>query len=199
MPRPKVYDDDLRRRLVSRAALMMAENGPSGLALRQLAAAEDTSTTAIYSMFDDRAGLIREVGRTAAVSFVAAQRAVPETDDPFADLLSLGRAYRGWALAHPALYLVLMAPAAPGMHHFDAAIPDSEAADPLRVIILRLIEARVFPQLDPNMLLGIIWASVHGFVALELSGFFAPTPQDQLDLMYEAQLESIRRGWSITA
>lgn len=195
MPRPKVYDEDLRRRLVARAASMMAENGPSGLALREVAAAEGTSTTAIYSMFEDRAGLILEVGRTAAVSFVAAQRAVSVTDDPFADLFSLGRAYRGWAVDHPELYLVLMAPAAPGMHHFDAPLPDSAAADPLRDVIIRLIGAGVFPALDPNMLLGIIWASVHGFVALELAGLFAPTPKEQLDRMYEAQLDSIGRGW----
>ena len=199
MPRPKVYDEDLRRRLVARAAVMMAESGPSGLALRQLAAAEVTSTTAIYSMFEDRAGLIREVGRTAAVSFVDAQRAVSKTADPFVDLFSLGRAYRGWALANPTLYLVLMAPAAPGMHHFDAPIPESEAAEPLREVIVRLIQAGIFPPLDPNVVLGIIWASVHGFVSLELAGFFAPTPQDSLDLMYEAQLDSIGRGWRTTA
>lgn len=193
-----MYDDDLRRRLVSRAAEMLAENGAGGLALRQVAAAEGTSTTAIYSMFEDRAGLIREVGRTAADSFVDAQRAVPLTDDPFADLFNLGRAYRGWALANPALYLVLTAPAAPGQHHFDAPLPESKAADPIREVIVRLIAARIFPSVDPNLVLGIVWASVHGFVVLEIAGFFAPTPQEHLDLMYEAQLDAIGRGWRLT-
>lgn len=195
MPRPKVYDEDLRNRLVSRAASLMTEGGPSALALREVAAAEGTSTTAIYSMFDDRAGLIREVGLTASVSFVEAQRAVAMTDDPFADLFSLGRAYRIWALDHPALYMVLMAPTS--TFRLEGPLPEARAADPLRDVIVRLIGAKIFPQVDPNMLLGIIWASVHGFVSLELAGYFNPTPRAQLDHMYQAQLDSIGRGWRI--
>jgi len=197
MPRPKLYDDDLRKRLVSRAAAIMAENGVSGLALRQVAAAEGTSTTAIYSMFSDRAGLIVEVGRTAAVSFVDAQRAAPVTDDPYEDLMNLGRAYRRWALDNPTLYLVLMTPAAPETY-LDGPIPESSAAAALRDVITRLIDAGIFRRMDENMMLGIIWASVHGFVSLELAGYFSPTPRKQLDLMYEAQLGSIGRGWRVT-
>lgn len=176
---------------------MMAESGPSGLALRQLAAAEVTSTTAIYSMFEDRAGLIREVGLTAAVSFVAAQRAVPFTDDPYEDLFSLGRAYRTWALDHPTLYTVLMAPAAPGMH-LDGPIPESRAADPLREVIVRLIDAGIVAPIDPNMVLAIVWASVHGFVSLELAGYFSPATRAHLDMAYEAHLQGIGRGWRIS-
>jgi AcrR family transcriptional regulator len=194
MPRPKIYDDDLRRRLVARAATMLAELGPSGLALRQVAAAEGTSTTAIYSMFEDRAGLMREVGRTAARSFVEAQRAVPVTDDPYLDLFSLGRAYRRWAVENPTLYLVLMTPPAEDMR-LSGPLPQAESAAALRDVILRLIEAEVFPALSPNLMLGLIWASVHGFVALELAGYYRPTPQEQLNRMYEAQLDAIARGW----
>jgi AcrR family transcriptional regulator len=175
---------------------MLAERGPDGLALRQLAAAEGTSTTAIYSMFDDRAGLILAVGHTASLGFVAAQRAVPLTVDPYADLLSFGRAYRHWALEHPTLYLVLMTPAVPDLR-LDGPIPESEAAEPLRDVIVRLIDAGIFPPLEPDMMLGIIWASVHGFVSLELDGYFKHVPQEDLDLMYEAQLSSIGRGWRV--
>ncbi|MBI4900678.1 MAG: WHG domain-containing protein [Actinobacteria bacterium] len=194
MPRPKIYDDDLRRRLVARAATMLAELGPSGLALRQVAAAEGTSTTAIYSMFEDRAGLMREVGVTASRSFIEAQRAVPVTDDPFADLFSLGRAYRQWALENPTLYFVLMAPPAEDMR-MSGPLPQAEAAGALRDVILRLIEAELFPALNPDLILGLIWASVHGFVALELAGYYRPTPREQLDRMYQAQLDAIARGW----
>ncbi len=176
---------------------MMVESGPSAPALRQVAAAEGTSTTAIYSMFVDRAGLIREVARTAAVGFVAAQRAVAVTDDPYVDLFNFGREYRAWALAHPTLYQVLMTPTGPETH-IDGPIPESAAAEPLRDVINRLIGAGIFPPYDPNMLLGIVWASVHGFVSLELAGYFSPTSQEQIEEMFEAQLSSIARGWHTT-
>ena len=177
---------------------MLAESGAGGLALRQLAAAEGTSTTAIYSMFEDRSGLILAVGHTASLGFVAAQRAVPVTHDPYADLLSLGRAYRQWALDHPALYVVLMTSAVSDVH-LAGPIPEAEAAEPLREVIVRLIGAGIFPPLDPNMMLGNIWASVHGFVSLELDGYFMHAPQEDLDEMYEAQLNSIGRGWRTTS
>ena len=197
VPRPKVYDDDLRRRLIARAASVMAESGPNGLALRPIAAAEGTSTTAVYSIFGGRAELIGEVSRTASSGFVAAQRAVPVTDDPHVDLTNLGRAYRDWALANPTLYLVFMTSAEPGCY-LEEPIPASDAAEPLREAIVRLIAAGTFLPLDRDLMLAGIWASVHGFVSLELAGFFSPAPRGQLDAMYEAQLESIARGWRTT-
>jgi AcrR family transcriptional regulator len=198
MPRRKIYDEDLRNRLIARSAEVLAQSGVSGLGLRQVAAAESTSTTAIYSMFEDRAGLIREVGRTASVGFVAAQRAVPLTDDPYRDLFRLGRAYRDWALANPTLYLVLMNPPDRGVR-LEGPLTVAEAANPLRETIVRLIDAKIFVALDPNVMLGIIWADVHGFVALELAGYYEPTPKEQRDLMYGAQLDSIGRGWRTVA
>jgi AcrR family transcriptional regulator len=175
----------------------MAESGPNGLALRPIAAAEGTSTTAVYSIFGGRAELIGEVSHTASRGFVSAQRAVPVTDDPNADLTNLGRAYRDWALANPTLYLVLMTSATPG-YHLQDPIPTWDAADPLRQTIVRLIGAGIFQAHDPNVLLSGIWASVHGFVVLELAGFFSSASREQLDAMYEAQLESIARGWRTT-
>lgn len=194
MSRPKVYDEDLRERLIARAARVIADSGVDHLAVRQVAAAEGTSTTAIYSMFEDRAGLIQQVGRTASLGFVAAQRAVLVTDDPKADVFNLGLAYRAWALEHPELYLVLMAPAAPGLH-LEGPLPEAEAAGPLRDVIVRLIDSGVFAPVDANMVLGIFWASVHGFVSLELAGYFTLIPREQRDHMFEAQLNSIARGW----
>lgn len=191
-----MYDDDLRRRLVARAAEVMAQTGPSGLVLRPLAAAEGTSTTAVYTMFGDRAGLIDEVGRTAAQGFAAAQRAVPVTDDPYEDLIELGRAYRNWALAHRTLYLVLMTPSAPRMY-IDGPMPQSQTGEPLRDVIRRLVAARIFPDIDVHVMLGTIWSSVHGFVMLEFAGCYAPATSDELDAMYEAHLVAIARGWRV--
>ena len=45
------------------------------------------------------------------------------------------------------------------------------------------------------MVLGIFWASVHGFVSLELAGYFTSTSREERDRMFEAQLISIVRGW----
>jgi AcrR family transcriptional regulator len=196
VPRPKTYDDDLRQRLVNRAAKAIAEHGPGGLALRPVAAAEGTSTTAVYSMFGGRAGLIEAVGQTASQGFVTAQRAVPTTDDPYEDLFTLGRAYRAWATQNPALYQVLMSPRDPTLAQ-NGPMPQSAAAGPLFDVVLRLIAAGTFPDVFPPRIAGTIWASVHGFVILELSGVFDVAGGAGLDALYAAHLESIRRGWRV--
>lgn len=196
MPRPKTYDDDLRQRLINRAAEAIALHGPGGLALRPVASAEGTSTTAVYSMFGGRAGLIAAVGQAASDGFVAAQRAVLTTDDPYEDLFNLGRAYRAWAIANPALYQVLMSPRDPTLAK-DGPMPQSAAASPLFDVVLRLIVSGIFPDVFPPRIAATIWASVHGFVMLELSGVFDVGGGAGMDALYAAHLESIRRGWKV--
>lgn len=183
---------------MARAAKMLAELGPSGLALRQVAAAEGTSTTAIYSMFSDRAGLMLEVGREASRSFLEAQHSVPVTDDPHHDLLAYSQAYRRWALENPTLYQVLLTPPALDMR-LHGPLPEAESATPIRAAITRLIESGTFPAVDPNLILASFWAATHGFVALELSRYFDPLPRQQLDRMYDTQVAVITKGWALPA
>jgi AcrR family transcriptional regulator len=196
VPRPKTYDDDLRHRLITRAAEAIAQHGPGGLALRPVAAAEGTSTTAVYSIFGGRAGLIAAVGQSASDGFVTAQRAVPTTDDPYEDLFNLGRAYRAWAIENPALYQVLMSPRDATLVQ-EGPMPQSAAAGPLLEVVLRLIAEGTFPDVFPPRIAGTIWASVHGFVMLELSGVFDVRGGQGMDVLYAAHLESIRRGWRV--
>ncbi len=107
MARPKTYDDRLRGTLIDTAAELIAAHGAEALSLRPLAERCGTSTNAVYTLFGSKAGLVMAVITEAAASFAAAQRSVAATDDPLADLVGLGRAYRAWAKAQPALYAVM--------------------------------------------------------------------------------------------
>ncbi|MET0798548.1 MAG: TetR family transcriptional regulator, partial [Rhodococcus sp. (in: high G+C Gram-positive bacteria)] len=55
MARPRIHDAELRTRLLEAAAETVARHGVDSLSLRKLAAAQGTSTTAIYSLFGGRA------------------------------------------------------------------------------------------------------------------------------------------------
>jgi len=79
----------------------------------------------------------------------------------------------------------------------DGSIPQSAAAAPLLEVVLRLIAAGTFPDVFPPRIAGTIWASVHGFVMLELSGIFDIPGGAGMDVLYAAHLESIRRGWRV--
>ncbi len=91
MPRPREYSDDLRQQLLDTAARLLATEGPQALSTRRVAAEVGTSTTAIYSLIGSKEELVRQLYLEGFRRLDDHQRAVRLTDDPLADLLSLGR------------------------------------------------------------------------------------------------------------
>ncbi|MEE6296472.1 TetR/AcrR family transcriptional regulator [Georgenia wangjunii] len=107
MPRPRLYDETLRRRLVECAARAISADGAGAVSLRTVAASAGTTTAAVYTLFGSREGLLNAVVEEGFEGLAGHLTAVPPTDDPAADLLSLGLAYRESALADPHYYRVM--------------------------------------------------------------------------------------------
>lgn len=103
MARPVVHDQHVQDRLLAvTAELVDREGGPARVTLRDVAAAAETSTTAIYSLFGGKAQLLTAAIDDGFRSFGESQRAAAKDGLP-----GLGRAYRIWALEHPALYRLM--------------------------------------------------------------------------------------------
>lgn len=168
MARPKTYDDRLRRTLIDTAAELIAAQGSEALALRPLAERCGTSTNAVYALFGSKAGLVAAVVAEAATSFTAAQVGVGASDDAMADLVGLGRAYRSWALEHPALYAVMFGDRVPLPESPDPASEDSMG--PLLTNVSRAMAAGQLRAADPMVVATSIWAGIHGLVSLEIAG-----------------------------
>ncbi|HZA05126.1 MAG TPA: TetR/AcrR family transcriptional regulator, partial [Propionibacteriaceae bacterium] len=94
MPRPREHDENTRRRLLERAAAILDEEGLAGLSTRRLAVDLDTTTRAVYSLFGDKAGLLRALYRAGFETLRARTEAVPVTGDPAHDIGLLAEAYR---------------------------------------------------------------------------------------------------------
>ena len=107
MARRKLRTPELRRRLRDAAVEVLAREGPGGLTTRTVAIAADTSTPAVYELFGDKAGLVREVFFEGFRALHLQLAETPETDDPVADLRALGVAYRDFINAHPQLARVM--------------------------------------------------------------------------------------------
>jgi len=166
--RPKTYDDRLRRALIDTAAELIAAHGAEALALRPLAERCDTSTNAIYTLFGSKAGLVGAVIAEAATSFTAAQLGITPTEDPLADLIGLGRAYRDWAIAHPALYAVMFGDRVP-LPEVPSG-PEEDSMAPLLTTVSRAMSAGQLRGADPMVVATSIWAGIHGLVSLEIAG-----------------------------
>ncbi|KAA5833653.1 TetR/AcrR family transcriptional regulator [Saccharopolyspora hirsuta] len=195
MARPRAHDDALRTRLLDRAGEVLSAQGPEGLGLRRLAADVGTSTTAVYSLFGGKPGLVRELYVEGFRRFGDRMEQVPRTDDPVADLCALGLAYRESALANPHFYSIMFGRAVPDF------APDDEAVDaalrslrPLQETVARGIAQGVLVDTDPDEITFAAWALVHGLISLELQ-HGSMLPGSATSARYERALVNGIAGW----
>lgn len=166
---------DIKQRLIEAAAQLLADEGPGGLSTRRLAAEVGTSTMAVYTHFGGLPELVRAVVGEGFARLAAHLTAVPETDDPLADLAALGQAYRANALDNPNLYAVMFGSASLGGYrlHDDELDEGRYTYEVLVAAAQRTIDAGIFKPADANAIAAQLWAATHGFVMLELAGYFA--------------------------
>lgn len=89
MGRPRTNDEAVKERLVACATEMLATRPRELLTVRAVAAAAEASTTAVYSLFGGKDGLIGAVRDRAVAGLFQDVSAVQTSADPLADLYSL--------------------------------------------------------------------------------------------------------------
>jgi AcrR family transcriptional regulator len=105
--RPKEHDAETRQRLHAAAEQLIAAGGPDALSVRTVADEAGTSTRAVYSVFGSKDGLVAALAQTAFELLYDDIDALPETDDPAADLVAIGtQVVRRLVTEHPALYRI---------------------------------------------------------------------------------------------
>jgi AcrR family transcriptional regulator len=194
MPRPRKRDyGTLRRELIDAGGRLLAEEGPAALSTRRVAQATGTSTTAVYNLFGDKAGLVREMFLEGFDRLTAAFAAVPRTGDPAADLLALGDAYRANARDNPHLYELMFGRPVPEFR------PDAEAGrriqptfDALVAACARCVEAGAFAPAEPYAIAVQLNAMAHGLASLELRG--ALGEEAEADAHWKRAFASLFKG-----
>jgi AcrR family transcriptional regulator len=176
---------NMRDELLHVAVGILNQDGPDGLQTRKIASAAGTSTMAVYTYFGGMSGLIAAIAQEGLREFDAAMT-MPATADPVADLMATGIAYRRYAIERPHMYRLMFG--STSAHGINAPAHD--------VLTLSLAEindhypsfAHVVRGVHRSMQAGRIarssaddatvvavaaqfWASVHGFVMLELAGY----------------------------
>jgi len=178
---------NVRAELLHAAVEILNEDGPDALQTRKIAGAAGTSTMAVYTHFGGMPALIAAVAEEGLRQFDAAMTTTP-TSDPVADLIATGIAYRRYAIERPHMYRLMFG--STSAHGINAPAHD--------VLTLSLAEindhypsfAHVVRGVHRSMLAGRIaagsssddatvvaiaaqfWASIHGFVMLELAGYY---------------------------
>lgn len=197
MPRPRLHDDQLRDRLLEIAAATVSADGVQALSVRKLAAAADTSTAAVYSLFGGKPSLVRALYENAFQQLGVGQAAVGESDDPLEDIVQLGIAYRATAVADPNGYQVMFGD---GVSPADVGRKASRAAgrtfEPLVRAVRRGVRAGRLPaKPKPDAIALALWANVHGLVSLELGEFTPPGAGDPATI-FETAVRANVAGWT---
>ena len=90
MPRPKIHDESTKMALLEAGARVLAREGPAALTTRRVADEVGASTTAVYTLFGGKGGLVREIYIEGFARLAEAFAAVERGHDPVADLRALG-------------------------------------------------------------------------------------------------------------
>lgn len=177
----------VRDEMLSAAVDLLNEHGPDALQTRKVAGAAGTSTMAVYTHFGGMRGLIAAVAEEGLRQFDAAQT-VPQTDDPVADLIATGAAYRRYAIERPHMYRLMFG--STSAHGITAPVDDVLTLKMAQIeqdcpsfahVVLgvdRCMRAGRFPaagEPDDATVVAIaaqFWSQIHGFVMLELAGFY---------------------------
>ncbi|GLU45668.1 TetR/AcrR family transcriptional regulator [Nocardiopsis ansamitocini] len=176
-------ETDTRARLVAAAIRLLADGGPGALQARKVAAESGASTMAVYTYFGGMGALVEAVAHEGFRRLTANLDRVPRTDDPVADIIAQGYAYRHTAVEHPNLYWVTFGLFTPGGQQApeyavtDASDAPNEAFGRLVHSAARAVEAGRFAPSEPELVAAQLWSGLHGYVTLELSGHFGPGGQ----------------------
>ena len=178
--------------LLSSAEDILESEGPDGLSVRRIAAAAGVAPMGVYNHFESKSGIIEALYIQGFARLGAAMQAMAQIADPSEALLEGARRYRELALAHPMAYQLMFLRAVPGFEPTDHALGECTGAyEHLVASVERAMQAGVIVEGEPTETAQLIWATIHGWVSLDLLnlGFV-----EDRDAGYERLCRALLRG-----
>jgi AcrR family transcriptional regulator len=175
VPRAKQRTEQLREHILRAAVAMLAADGIGGFTTRKVAERAQTSPPAVYELFGDKAGLVREVFFEGFRLLGDRFGRLRESDDPRADLLRTIQALRTFVRDNPVLAQVMFSrPFA----DFDPGRAELEAGAATREFIVlrvqRCIDAGIIDGNEVDIAHGLL-ALAQGLAAQEAAGWLGST------------------------
>lgn len=164
--------EEVRTRILDAARELFATEGVDSVTMRRIAEKIEYSPTAIYFHFRDKEALLEELCNCDFGSFAQGFAEIAKIADPVERLRQAGYGYIHFGLRNPSHYrFMFMTPKSTESKSLEKGNPEQDAYAFLRVIVSELIAGgRLREELtDPDLVAQIIWATVHGAVALEIA------------------------------
>ncbi len=168
-------------RLITATISLLAEQGPSAIKARTVAAASGLSTMLVYHYFGGIPELTRAVIDRGFKELDRAFSQLPVTEDPIADLAVQALTCRRVARENPHLYDLMFGLSTRATYRpvADSGVRLSGRSPAFRgayahvaQACARLVSSGRIRQQDPDVVAAQLWSFVHGFITLELADTF---------------------------
>src|SRR5690242_16719250 len=190
--RPREHNARTAARLLVAAERTVQEKGPDALSVRGVAAEAGTSTRAVYSLFESKAGLIAALAARGFDLLREGVADVPVTSAPDSDLVEAGLVFRSFATEHPSLFrIAFQTNPSPLSTTPSVRSAANVALDVLKTRIERLDEAGLLGGYGVNEAALHFHAVCEGLAGLELRGTF---PSDVAEHVWRQGLAALVRG-----
>lgn len=169
-------------RLIEAAVAMLAEEGPSAIKARAVAARAGMSSMVVYNYFGGVPELLTAVVDHGFDQLGQAFAQVDASVDPVADLFTMALATLSYARANPHLYDAMFGLSTRATYRPTPAKGERRAghSPAFHAAYAHVIEAAArlgtdggLTVEDPTAAAGALWSFVHGYITLELSNHFA--------------------------
>jgi AcrR family transcriptional regulator len=172
---------------------MLANDGVAGFTTRKVAEKASTSTPAVYELFGDKAGLVREMFIEGFRMLRRSFDRLDETDDPRADVVRIMAALRKFVRENPALAEVMFSRP---FSDFDPGPAWREAGSAVRLSVV----GRVRRCIDAGLLEGdatdvahVLFSLTQGLAATEAAGWLG-TSKASVDRRWEIGVRAVLDG-----
>ena len=198
MPPAKQRTPALKDRVLAEAVGLLAQLGPAGFTARSLAARAETSAPAVYELFGDKSGVVRELYFEGFRMLASALGTVDESPDPVADLRAIALAYRAFLLEHGRLAEVMFSRP---FTDFSPGPEELDATSSVRVLIVacvrRCVQAGAFSG-DETNLAHVFVALVQGMAFSEAAGRLG-TSRASVERRWALALDALFAGFDAAA
>lgn len=194
MARVKQRTPELRDRVVEVAVATLCEDGMSGFTTRRVAERAGTSVPAVYELFSDKAGLLRAVFFEGFRRLGRELTALPETNDPLADVRALIPVFRRFCLDYPPLARVMFTRS---LQDLDPTPEEVAVAPTVREIVVGTVRRCIDAGLlcgDPVDIAHVLLALAQG-LAVQEAGQWLGRSTESVDRRWDVGVRALLEGF----
>lgn len=193
MPRAKQRTPELRQRVLAVALRMLESDGIATFTARRIAEQADTSLPAVYELFGDKAGLVREIFFEGFRLLRRQFDTLAPPPDERAGLVVMIYAFRTFARAHPVLAEVMFSrPFA----DFEPGAEERKAGGAVREFIVGRVRLAIASGVlagDETDVAHVLLALAQGLVAQENAGWLG-TSKASVERRWKLAVEATLDG-----